>query len=626
MSTRPLAPPASDARPVTAASATFPCPRCGNPLDPAAADAVDALVTCSCGHRAYVGYVAEAVAMSARLGWLQDRIAAGDPAPPPDLARRYGVWGAPVNAARPGPERQPVGAQTLLLTLGSLLVIAGAIVFAAVMWAHLGVAGQVVLFAVLTLAVGGLAARLHPTLSRTSEALGVMAFGLLVVDEVAAPRLGFLPKGWFEPAHPYLAVAAALLAMAGLAAGHLTGVRAWVWLGWFSSAAFCGAVAWTVGDRAGGSRTAQALGVLVLTLAGVALLALSRGLGADRDPIRVAGAAALVVGIPIVAALALHADGLTGALVTTGITSGATGLAWRWRPDAWFRSLTLAGVGATIGLALLVPPDRQWVGLGAVAALAGAVVLVVFFRAQRQADGLLAAGVLWASWLVGRLARLGVVDDEAARDELADLVRHQVSWMALVVAATGFLVAWRRLGGGGAALLAWPAAAIGELGLVLAAPAWAPAVPESATLSFAALLLVAGVLNTRAGEPGSLARYGPALTMALLPSAVLTWSAPWVVDGASGPTGEHLVRMILVLAAGATLVIVGAWRRLAGVLEPAAAAVLLAGGAQLWTGLTALPRWIALAVAGTVLVLAGARLEWLRGEGHRASTWFHGLR
>ena len=51
-----------------------------------------------------------------------------------------------------------------------------------------------------------------------------------------------------------------------------------------------------------------------------------------------------------------------------------------------------------------------------------------------------------------------------------------------------------------------------------------------------------------------------------------------------------------------------------------------AGARQVWSGLASLPRWIGLGLAGTALVLAGARIEWLRGEGGRARAWLRELR
>jgi hypothetical protein len=58
---------------------------------------------------------------------------------------------------------------------------------------------------------------------------------------------------------------------------------------------------------------------------------------------------------------------------------------------------------------------------------------------------------------------------------------------------------------------------------------------------------------------------------------------------------------------------------------PASLALSIAALAQVWSGLSNLPRWVGLAIAGTLLVLAGARIEWLRREGRRAVGWVEGL-
>jgi hypothetical protein len=156
--------------------------------------------------------------------------------------------------------------------------------------------------------------------------------------------------------------------------------------------------------------------------------------------------------------------------------------------------------------------------------------------------------------------------------------------------------------------------------LVLLAPSGYPDILEAWTLPAAALLALAGWVAGRGRTAGSMGRVGPALSVALVPSAVATWVAPWVL-GPADVDAEHLVRLGLVLGIGGALMVLGARNHWLGVLLPASAAVLIAGVAQLWTALDALPRWVALASVGVVLVLAGARFEWLRDEGRKARTW-----
>jgi hypothetical protein len=38
-----------------------------------------------------------------------------------------------------------------------------------------------------------------------------------------------------------------------------------------------------------------------------------------------------------------------------------------------------------------------------------------------------------------------------------------------------------------------------------------------------------------------------------------------------------------------------------------------------------LPRWLALGIAGTVLIIVGARIEWVRGKGRETGAWLQSL-
>jgi hypothetical protein len=109
--------------------------------------------------------------------------------------------------------------------------------------------------------------------------------------------------------------------------------------------------------------------------------------------------------------------------------------------------------------------------------------------------------------------------------------------------------------------------------------------------------------------------------MALLPSALACWAAPWVVSGAQASTASALVRLVAVLVAGVAAVGAGSRLRLAGLLVPGSVALAVAGLAQLWGGLVAVPRWVALGLAGATLVTLGARIEWLRGQGRELRTF-----
>ena len=136
-------------------------------------------------------------------------------------------------------------------------------------------------------------------------------------------------------------------------------------------------------------------------------------------------------------------------------------------------------------------------------------------------------------------------------------------------------------------------------------------------LALALLLLAAGVLQWRAGERRSSIVFGPAVTMALLPSAILVWVDVW-----SQPS---LIRFGIVMVAGIALLLVGVKRRMLGLVVPATVAVSIAATAQIFATLDLLPRWLALGIAGAILLLVGARIEWVRSKREETSAWLQSL-
>jgi hypothetical protein len=147
---------------------------------------------------------------------------------------------------------------------------------------------------------------------------------------------------------------------------------------------------------------------------------------------------------------------------------------------------------------------------------------------------------------------------------------------------------------------------------------------EVFTLPTAALLLAGGLLLRRHAPCGSLMWCGPAAAMALIPSAVLTWTAPWTLfDFANQPSESlaQVLRLVGVLAGGAVLAMVGSRLNWAGLLLPATAALIIAATGQIWATAHVLPKWMVLAAVGASLVAAGARLEWLRDQRARMEDW-----
>ncbi|MGB7983247.1 MAG: hypothetical protein WCF36_20900, partial [Candidatus Nanopelagicales bacterium] len=273
--------------------------------------------------------------------------------------------------------------------------------------------------------------------------------------------------------------------------------------------------------------------------------------------------------------------------------------------------------GGTVAVVLALPPDPQPVWLAVAVALAGVTVGMVLWvlhgDSPRWSIAITGAASVWIGWALLR----GEAPYEVRWD--SDLVDSQLSLLAALVAALAFAVGWWLPAAG------WVGTLLAALALSLA-PDFAPAVVEGRSLPLAALLLAAGLLWHRRGPTPSLVWLGPAVAMGLLPSALAAWGAPWALDLGDLSTTGQLVRLAGLLVAGVLAVVLGARSRLGGLLIPAALALLITAGAQIWGGLATLPRFLALASAGTLLVLAGARIEWLRSQGRRMRNWVQGLR
>lgn len=577
--------------------------------------------------------------------------------------------------AYPTTPRPAPSAQTLLLGVGALLLVVAGAVFAAVVWERLGAAGQVVLMLGATLGVGGLAAWLRPRLSGTAEALAVVAAGLAVIDLLAAPALGLLPESWLtDPTlYPALALLALGLGLLGLHARFQLG--AWRWIGWLLLPLSAGVVVPAVAT-ATGSDAWTAAAVALPTVASVAILAARRSprLHEHRMAMALAGWAGLLASALATASAATANDALPGALLTTVLAAGAVGFWARvervaapgsdatgtpgsgaavlgapapggsvsagpvsggptpggpasaaptlsapipaprtWGLAALLPLATAALVGAAVGMALAIPPDPQPVWLAAIVAVGGlGVGLSALAVTSEPALAVAGSAAAWASW-----AWLRVTAMPAPEATLQD----QLSLLAALVAVVALVTAW---------WLPWTAWAGALLGMTAAAlspydPADLVAV-EAYALPFAALLLLAGILWRRQRPGQSLYWLGPAVAMALIPPALATWLAPWAWGEAGDDGASHLIRLGAVLVLGVAGAAAGARLRLGGLLLPSALALIIAALAQLVSGLSNLPRWLGLGIAGVLLIVAGARLEALRRQGRRAATWVGELR
>ncbi|MCZ3387251.1 MAG: hypothetical protein LH630_09890, partial [Actinomycetia bacterium] len=118
----------------------------------------------------------------------------------------------------------------------------------------------------------------------------------------------------------------------------------------------------------------------------------------------------------------------------------------------------------------------------------------------------------------------------------------------------------------------------------------------------------------------------PPFVLALAPSttALLDETANrWFLSSDVGD--EYQVRMVGLLAIGIAAAVIGAWQRWGGLFFPGLALALVVVGIEFIDLGRSLPQWLAFAVAGAVLIAAGARWEWVRQRGRVGATWVRSL-
>ena len=546
----------------------------------------DGIITCTCGVRAYVGYIQELDYLQQRVSWLQDRVAEDGGAPDPATATQYGVWPSPVGAPATTQPHRGRSTQVLLVTLGAVMLLLAGLVFVAVAWQLVGPFGQVGFLLSATVIAGVLAFTLRKRVHATAEALAVVAFGLALIAAGAAPALGALPSEWNSPDSLYAIAVSVVMCVVGIGLGHGSGLRSWVWLGWFTLPVVlaCG-LAFTVGFW-----ESAHLGV---TVAATVYLLAAIGLLVLRTPDRLER-------IATAALCGVTAGGLTMGLLTFSPPLGAlivigTFLLATLVTFEITRRFLLAVVGwplfgfwlVLLGIAIGPSP-----AVAAALALAGVGLLFAVARWSRVL-AVTTAALVWCAWLLA-----SIPDGEPT--------------LVLTIAGVG-LFAFGLYPGG--APVAWLGAL--TLALVVVLEFDDPPVAEFYTLCLAVLLLLAGLLQWRAGQRRSGLVYGPAVAVALIPTAVLCWNDIW--------TAPSLIRFAIVMVVGMTLLLLGVRLHQQGLVVPAAIAVGIAATAQIFATLDTLPRWLALGIAGTVLIIVGARIEWVRGKGRETGEWLNSL-
>lgn len=500
---------------------------------------------------------------------------------------------------------RPGRLQTALAAV-PVVLLAGAAVVAAV---ERDVARDLLPLAALAVALAGLGtAALLPRRPRTGVVGGAAAVAAAAVVAVAEPlTTGLLgPLTWLVDPWSLPAGADARSAVSPTEVWEGSAAAVGVLVLVAAGAAAAGAV---LGRARAGAALAAGTALLAALLAPLAvdgghrtallwLLLLAAGLAVAADRLRDRGGEVLLAAAAAPAVLAAGwslADRSPTLVVLPVVAFLLAGVAARrWSTP------TVAGAVGGAGLFAAAALGATAVARGLAAEQTGGLLLVVPGALLALSCGLPAGAPAACARRAGAHAAAVVVAAAAVLLAVGD-----VGWLSWTLAATGLLAlvtalepARRR------------AAPVG--GLLLTASSWVRladagiGAPEPYVLPLAGLALGLGHLRLRRQPTtSSHAAYGPGLALLLLPSLLAALS------------GTGLARPLLLGAVALGVLLVGAAARLQ-------APLLLGGGTLAVLALdllapyaTAVPRWTALAAAGTLLVVVGATFEQrLRELGH----------
>ncbi len=342
----------------------------------------------------------------------------------------------------------------ILLALGATCLLVAALVFLAVTWASLGIAGRTLILVLLTLVTGGVTTWMAGRALRgATEALGLVTVGLVVLDVVGARNAGWLG----DPSDAtFLVVLGAVLAAGGTGAAALlsrTPVRAFtcgeaaavlgtallaVGLGtqeWASAGARltvatlvtvgAAAVAWRLAGSSGWLFRVAAWGAsvvagatwLALLLAGVDQLGVEPSVRASWGGLAVwplLAAAAVAFALSGVRMLHLAPRVVAAGAGLVAATLAVLGPALDEGPSS-ATGAVLVAVAATAAVTLLA--RRPWAAAGLGVALLGSlhlglqVLILAVAAGERYAD---AAAVDWAGTAGGRFRDYVVPADVAS--------------------------------------------------------------------------------------------------------------------------------------------------------------------------------------------------------------------
>ncbi|WP_369134295.1 DUF2157 domain-containing protein [Modestobacter sp. I12A-02662] len=501
------------------------------------------------------------------------------PTPPPP------PWTPPAAAPPPRPHRPRLSPQQVLLGLGALLVVAGALAFVAVAWTRLGMTFQaLVMLAVTAAACAASAWAARRGLRATEEALAAAGAALLAVDLGAAHALGLLGAD-AVPLRLWTALSCAVVAAAAGGLHRVTRSTTTWPLVCLLAAQPVAALLLPPDLLGSPDGVAVVLGVAAADLAATAVLRP----GVDRVAQVLAG---VWVTVGVLGGLVLAAGddaaeswGATAALVAAGIAATVLGRQPRLASRLPSTVVVVATASGVAGLALagslrtLGAPGPVVAGALGLAALTGAGAVLT--RTGTTGAALLAAGT--ALTATGCL----LLDDAGRLRPLALLALAAAVPAATAAVRLPGVRAWATV----AALLA-PAVAV-ELALE---DGWLAAVPAGLLLALlGAVGFAVGAL--RSGLPDEWA--GPA-------AGSLAGVAAAAISSDVGAWGQVGLQLAVVGAAAGCYALVGGrrWVGAVAVADLVAASWVAIAGAGVQT-----PEAYTLPAAAGLLLVAVPRLR-----------------
>jgi hypothetical protein len=565
------------------------CPRCG------AADLVDAeqgwMACPACGHRAASAYVRELDWLAyqqqvaeQRLTWLRQRVA--DSSPVVDV---YG-GGFAAATSRTGsasPARRTLTTQQALLTVGGMLLVAAAGFFLALNWRHFGVAAQAAFIVLLVAALAAASEYVRPRTAASASALAATSVGVAALALAGAPKL-LLGPTWSDSisAATWFTVSGFLIAGVGYVAGT---IRQEVGYRRAAYVVAAGALISHLADLEVRLSTASAAVVMLIEAAAIVVAAARL----NRLPLALFAVPGGVFGLFVVAddyldggwglTLAACAMAILATLAVADRRSGET--------------LPAAIIAAALGLAASLAFGSAAASTALVLLLSPMLAATVRHALERSWEPACWAFLFTAA--AGALVRQLSASEPSDREQLAFAIAITIGLFAAAVLNP--LLRWAVIP---ATVTAWIAIAITidlldfhpsveGIGVLAAAP------PAAAALVWA---LTTG-------------QWTPTLALWALPLGLLT--LPTAVASAENST-VGAVRAVTALGIAAVLAWTGVRYQLLAptVVAIGVAAVAAVGQSANFVG--AVPRWVALTVAGAALLSAGMRIEVLANAARSA--------